>query len=77
MFRDGSRLEKIGNRCFSGSGIEKIMIPSSVTTINENTFSHCEDLKNILFQEDSRLERIKAQCFSESGIEEIVLPSEL
>ena len=33
VFREGSRLEEIGAKCFSGSGIEDIAIPPSVITI--------------------------------------------
>ena len=32
-FAPGSRLKKIGQNCFSGTGIEKIVIPKGVTEI--------------------------------------------
>lgn len=49
VFREGSALEKIGNRCFSGSGIREIEAPNSVTTICEYAFSECKALRKVSF----------------------------
>ena len=73
-FREGSRLKEIGSRCFSGSGLEEIAIPSSVTTIRELAFSGCRALRKVSFQEGSKLERMGAMCFSKCGFTEISIP---
>ena len=33
IFEEGSKLEKIGQNCFCGAGIEKIVIPTGVDEI--------------------------------------------
>lgn len=48
-FQNGSKLERIGKRCFAESGLEKITIPNSVTTIYGNAFCECKALKSVSF----------------------------
>ena len=76
-FGEGSRLEEIGSRCFSGSGVEEITIPGGVTVICERAFSECKALRKVSFQEGSKLERIEKMCFAESSLEEIEVPRTL
>ena len=61
-FREESRLEKMGARCFCCTGIESVVIPSGVTSI-EDAFEGCGALKLMSFQAGSRLERIESTCF--------------
>ena len=37
-------LEKIGRECFENSGLEEIIIPKSVKTIEKYAFSGCKSL---------------------------------
>ena len=53
-FVEESQLERIGDRCFRGSGIEEITLPSTLKKIGEYTFSSCEGLK-IIYLEDECL----------------------
>ena len=47
IFEDGSRLEKIGNNSFVGSGLERIAIPSATKDIAPSAFQNCLRLKEI------------------------------
>ena len=38
IFVPGSKLKKIGQSCFWGTGIQSIVIPKDVTEIQEHTF---------------------------------------
>ena len=49
-FAKGSRLEKIGSRCFYETGIEKMVIPKGTEEIQDGAFSHCESLKEVIFE---------------------------
>lgn len=63
IFAEGSAIEKI-RKCFCGSDIEKIRIPSSVATICEEGFAKCRALKKVSFQDGSKLEKIENHSFS-------------
>ena len=62
-------LESLGKGCFAYSGLEEIIIPSSVTAIEHGAFSNCGGLKKVTFHEDSRLQRIGSLCFCDCGLE--------
>ena len=49
-------LEKIGNRCFSGSGIEEFRAPPSLRSIGNEAFILCKCLKLAILNEG--LERL-------------------
>lgn len=74
VFREGSRLDKIGAQSFQNSVIETIAIPSSVATIGEEAFSGCKTLGKVSFQEGCKLERVGKRCFFECGFAEIEIP---
>lgn len=59
------------------SGIEEIVIPSNVTTIEDNAFCDCESLKKVAFQEGSKLQKICELCFANSCLEKFVAPPRL
>ena len=67
-------LRRIESECFFNNGLEKIAIPSSVTALEDQAFTHCHRLKKVAFQSDSRLEQIGDGCFFSSGLEEFVAP---
>lgn len=68
-------LEKIGAQCFNGSGLDKLILPSSVKRIEARTFYDCKDLRSV--EIPKAVEYIEKECFKDSGIEEIALPSTL
>ena len=67
-------LKYIGHKCFFGSGLEEITIPSSVAIIKDWGFCGCENLKKVIFQEGSVLREIEDYCFMSSGLEEFTAP---
>ena len=62
---------------FRSSSIEKIIIPSHITKICEETFSYCENLECIEFLENSEIQIIEDNAFRQSAIEGLILPSSL
>ena len=51
-------LEVIEEGCFGRSGLEKIVIPKSVTKIKEWAFSECKSLWKVIFEEGSKLKKL-------------------
>ena len=48
-------LKAVGNWWFSGSDIEKVIIPNSVESLGESAFYRCEQLREVVFEPGSRL----------------------
>ena len=66
-------LKKIGNYAFSGTGLQKITIPESVTNIGESVFYKCADLKSATLPKD--IGAIAEGLFSDcSELESITIP---
>lgn len=63
--------------CFSESGLEELVVPSSIITTGYAAFRGSRNMKKISFQEGSRLEKIGLKCFSCTGIEEFTAPQSL
>ena len=77
VFTPESRLEMIGVGSFSNTGIQKIIVPKSVTDIKEGAFYQCKELREVVFEEGSQLEKLGPCCFQSSKLEEITLPKTL
>ncbi|KAK8887212.1 hypothetical protein M9Y10_038250 [Tritrichomonas musculus] len=60
--------------CFVCRNIEKVIVPSFITTVNPYAFADCKKLKTVVFTGDSKLVSIEMSAFSESGIESITIP---
>jgi hypothetical protein len=73
-FESGSRLERIEERAFCGSGLRSILIPSSVVFLGLQSLSECKSLESVIFESGSRLERIEERAFSGSALESIEIP---
>ena len=58
-----STLTDIGDWAFTGSGIEKIVIPASVKYIGKGAFAKCESLTEVIFEEGSQLVSIDDYAF--------------
>ena len=69
------RLERLGEKAFSGNAIRSIRLPPTLKRIEAETFSWCENLKSV--EIPSGVEYIGKNCFKNSGIEEITLPGTL
>jgi hypothetical protein len=73
-FEPSSRLERIDESAFLGSGLPSIVIPSSVVVLGEWNFSWCWKLESVVFESSSRLERIEESAFCESRLKSILIP---
>ena len=60
---------------FTQSAIKSIVIPSTLKTVEEGTFSGCKDLKTVKFA--GKVERICKYAFCRSGVERVIFPSSL
>ena len=70
-------LKGVGNLWFSGSDIEKVIIPNSVESLGESAFSECKQIHEIIFEPGSCLKSIGDCCFAGSGLREIIIPKSI
>ena len=56
-------LEYIGSKCFQDSGLEEIVIPNGIVTIEFGTVASCKSLERVVFNEDSKLQKICKDSF--------------
>lgn len=75
VFDEG--LEKINMRAFAKSGMEKILLPSSLKALGKDAFSECENLTCVVFSntEPKQPLIIDSNCFSKTSIREFIVPS--
>jgi hypothetical protein len=71
VFRTGFPLEF----AFHGSGLNSIVIPSSVAVLGKSSFSECKSVRSVIFENGSQLERFEESAFYGSGLQSIVIPS--
>ena len=50
-FAKDSQLERIGNNCFYGTGIEEFLAPQSLRGIGDGAFSDCKNLRRAVLNE--------------------------
>jgi hypothetical protein len=74
-FEKGSILEVIWDSGFRESGLQSIVVPSSVVVLSKDSFFDCKSLESVTFESGSRLERIEAFAFYGSGLKSIKIPS--
>ena len=79
-------LERLGELCFSQSGLESVEFPASLRTVSKGSFSQCENLKSARFAEglevlgadwDANNKMTWYGAFQESALESVRLPSTL
>lgn len=68
-FRLPDGLDVVGDSWFVGSGIERLIIPNTVRTLENSAFIHCEKLREVVFESGSQLESIGNLCFGNCDIE--------
>jgi hypothetical protein len=71
----GSKLERIEESAFAGTGVTKIQIPWSVEFIGENCFCGCESLCEVIFEPGSLLKEIGDSAFARTGLKRIEIPA--
>ena len=77
QFPKNSKLNIIEKSSFFQSSFEKIVIPSSVSVIDDFAFCECNQLRIVEFDENSQLQKIGKCAFCKSSIEKILMPSSL
>ena len=73
---DGDQFTEIKG-VFQNSGLQRVILPSTLRVLGDGTFCYCSKLKSVTFAEGSKLEKIGSGCFQNSGLEEITLPKAL
>ena len=68
LFEPGSRLQRIGSRCFRRCGLTKVAIPGSVQDIGEKAFAGCRGLSSLSFEADSRLSHVGSHAFQNTQL---------
>jgi hypothetical protein len=56
IFENGSRLERIEEKAFYGSGLRSIVIPSSVVVLGKLSLAACSMLESYVFERDDQVE---------------------
>ena len=69
------RLERLGEKAFSGSAIRSIRLPPTLKRIETEMFSWCENLKSV--EIPSGVKYVGKNFFKNSQREEITLPGTL
>lgn len=74
---NNKNVNKINSYAFFGNQfLDEIIIPSSITTIEEGAFSTCYNLKRVIFEEGCNIELLPRKMFYACGLlEEITIPS--
>lgn len=67
----------IPNSCFKSTSIENIVLPDTVTTIEDGAFQLTTGLKNVDFSNCTKLTKISQYAFAGSSVQTIKLPSSL
>lgn len=71
-FADGFS-EVLNSVAYGIKTLETVILPRSISKIEDNAFSNCENLKNITIPEN--VSEIGAQAFMASGIRELIIPN--
>jgi hypothetical protein len=73
----GSRVERLGARCFAETSIEQIQVPDCVTQIGPEAFLGCKHLTVLTFGRNSRLNEIHDRAFVGTGVNAVIFPDKL
>lgn len=66
-----SKLESIGTRAFSSTGIEEFSVPNSVKTVGDMAFANCKELKKLVFSKNMETipSRVVFNCHKLENVE--------
>jgi hypothetical protein len=65
-FESNSKLQRIDESAFQGSGLKTIDVPASVEVVCKSCFSECKSLTLVTFESNSKLQRIDESAFRRS-----------
>ncbi len=68
-FESGSQLASIGDYAFQYTGLTSIIIPASVTSIDNRAFTGCESLSSVIFESGSQLASIGIYASAQIGVQ--------
>jgi hypothetical protein len=74
-FESSSKLQRIEEGAFAGSGLKTIQITASVEVLCKCCFSKCTSLTSVTFESNSKLQRIEERAFEQSGLKTIQIPA--
>lgn len=57
---------------FEDSGLQRVVLPSTLRVIHVGAFSHCEALKQITFPDG--LKKIEERAFAKTGLTKVAIP---
>jgi hypothetical protein len=77
IFESGSRLERIEESAFYGSGLKSIEIPSSVIVLGRESLHECKALESVVLQNASLVEPIHRCSFLDSELESVAVGAAL
>jgi hypothetical protein len=77
VFESNSHLRQIGEWAFFGSGLENLILPSSVEVIEAGAFQCCFSLKLLEFHSDTRLQTIEPFLFHRTALIKFSLPNSI
>ena len=68
-------LQEIGDFAFAYSGIEEVICPTSLRTIDQKAYLHCKSLSSFQLNED--IEAIGDEAFADSGLGKLRIPASI
>lgn len=72
------KIQQIGEKAFSDSGLRSITIPPGVTVLEKSLFQGCKNLTSVTFAETSQLKKIGENVFSGCvNLQQIKMPNSL
>lgn len=74
---ENTHLEEIGSWAFEKTGLESLVLPSTIKEIDSYAFEGTASLKSVVFLASSELDEIKEGAFKNSGLVSITLPRSL
>jgi hypothetical protein len=70
-------LKRIEESAFAQSGLQSIVIPSSVVVLGKESFAECKSFKSVTFENGSGLEWINKSMFRETRVNFVLLSEQL
>ena len=79
VFEPESQLERIGESCFTSTGLTEFVVPKSVRAIEGGAFCYCQGLAAFSFEEGSQIKKVGNGAFfcAKLDSEDIKYPASL
>ena len=70
-------LSHVGSEWFKGTGVRRVVVPSSVGTMGNEAFGDCAQLCELVFEPGSTLRYVGSCCFCGCGFRALAFPGSL